>query len=65
MVIRKAELTATGGCLLGLTAVTRARKLCVVVGNRKAIAMAVRNAKVEKRCSGLRGRVAALGGGGT
>ncbi len=39
------------------TAVTRARQLCVIVGNRKAIAMAVKNAKVGKRWSGLRARL--------
>ena len=39
------------------TAVTRARQLCVIVGNRKAIAMAVRNAKVARRYSGLRERL--------
>ena len=35
------------------TAITRARKLCVLVGTRKAIAMAVRNAEVARRWSGL------------
>jgi exodeoxyribonuclease V alpha subunit len=36
------------------TAVTRAQRLCVVVGSRRAIGMAVRNAKVAQRWSGLR-----------
>ncbi len=35
------------------TAITRARRLCVLVGMRKAVAMAVRNAKVAERWSGL------------
>ncbi len=35
------------------TAVTRARKLCVLVGSRKAIAMAVRNNKVAHRYTAL------------
>lgn len=35
------------------TAVTRARQLCVLVGSRKAIAMAVRNDQVNRRYSGL------------
>ncbi|MEK7324808.1 MAG: ATP-binding domain-containing protein, partial [Chloroflexota bacterium] len=39
------------------TAVTRARKLCVLVGTRKAIAMAVRNATVAERFSGLEVRL--------
>ena len=39
------------------TAITRARRLCVLVGARKAIAMAVRNAKVAHRWSGLAQRL--------
>lgn len=39
------------------TAITRARQLCVLVGQRKAIAMAVRNATVAKRWSGLAERL--------
>ncbi len=39
------------------TAITRARQLCVLVGSRKAIAMAVRNAKVSQRWSGLAERL--------
>lgn len=35
------------------TAVTRARKLCVLVGSRQAIGMAVRNNKVAERYSAL------------
>jgi exodeoxyribonuclease V alpha subunit len=35
------------------TAVTRAKKLCVLVGSRKAIAMAVHNNKVEQRYTAL------------
>jgi exodeoxyribonuclease V alpha subunit len=35
------------------TAVTRAKKLCVLVGSRKAISMAVRNNRVSQRCSAL------------
>jgi exodeoxyribonuclease V alpha subunit len=35
------------------TAVTRARQLCVLVGNRKAVAMAVRNDKVARRYTAL------------
>jgi len=40
------------------TAVTRAQRLCVLVGSRRAIGMAVRNAKVARRWSGLRERLA-------
>lgn len=39
------------------TAVTRAKKLCVLVGTRKAMAMAVRNATVAERFSGLEVRL--------
>lgn len=39
------------------TAVTRAKKLCVLVGSRKAIAMAVKNATVAQRYSGLEARL--------
>jgi len=41
------------------TAVTRAKQLCVLVGTRKAISIAVRNAKVAQRFSGLATRLAA------
>jgi exodeoxyribonuclease V alpha subunit len=40
------------------TAVTRAEKLVVLVGTRKAIAVAVRNNKVAQRYSGLSARLA-------
>ena len=35
------------------TAVTRARQLCVLVGSRKAIAMAVHNDRVTRRYTAL------------
>jgi len=40
------------------TAVTRAKSLCVLVGARKAIGIAVKNAKVAQRWSGLGVRLA-------
>ena len=39
------------------TAVTRAKKLCVLVGSRKAIAIAVRNNKVAQRYTALEWRL--------
>ena len=39
------------------TAVTRAKRLVVLVGTRKAIAIAVRNDKVMSRYSGLAWRL--------
>jgi exodeoxyribonuclease V alpha subunit len=42
------------------TAVTRGKKLVVLVGSRKAIAMAIRNVRVEKRNSGLKDRLVEL-----
>ncbi|MHB1356149.1 MAG: SF1B family DNA helicase RecD2 [Anaerolineae bacterium] len=39
------------------TAITRAKKLCVLVGTRQAIAMAVRNNKTQHRWSGLADRL--------
>ncbi len=39
------------------TGVTRARQLCVLVGNKKAIAIAVKNNKVAERWSGLARRL--------
>ncbi len=39
------------------TAITRAKKLCVLVGSRKAISMAVRQARAAQRWSGLAGRL--------
>ena len=41
------------------TAVTRARKLVVLVGSRKALAIAVRNAATRERFTGLRARLRA------
>jgi exodeoxyribonuclease V alpha subunit len=40
------------------TAVTRGKKLVVLVGSRKALAMAIRNLRVEKRNTGLREKLA-------
>jgi exodeoxyribonuclease V alpha subunit len=40
------------------TALTRAKQLCVLVGSRKAISIAVRNATVQPRWSGLARRLA-------
>ena len=42
------------------TAVTRAKKLCVLVGNKRAIAIAVKNDKVARRYSGLELRLKGL-----
>ena len=42
------------------TAVTRGKKLVVLVGSRKALAMAIRNVRVEKRNTGLREKLAEL-----
>ena len=39
------------------TAITRARKLCVLVGSRQAIGMAVRNNKVARRFTALEWRL--------
>jgi exodeoxyribonuclease V alpha subunit len=39
------------------TAITRAKKLCVLVGSRKAIAIAVRNDKVAHRFTALAWRL--------
>jgi exodeoxyribonuclease V alpha subunit len=38
--------------------VTRGKKWVVVVGSRKALAMAIRNVRVEKRNTGLREELA-------
>jgi exodeoxyribonuclease V alpha subunit len=43
------------------TAVTRGRKLVVIVGSRRALAIAVRNNKTEKRYTYLKNRLASLG----
>jgi exodeoxyribonuclease V alpha subunit len=40
------------------TAITRARKLCVLTGSRRAISMAVRNNKVANRFTALEARLA-------
>jgi exodeoxyribonuclease V alpha subunit len=40
------------------TAITRARKLVVLVGSRKAMAIAIRNNKVQHRYTGLSARLA-------
>ena len=42
------------------TAVTRGKKLVVLVGSKKALAMAIRNIRVEKRNTGLREKLAEL-----
>lgn len=44
------------------TAVTRGKKLVVLVGSKKALAMAIRNLRVEKRNTGLREKLVASGG---
>jgi exodeoxyribonuclease V alpha subunit len=36
------------------TAITRGKKLVILVGSRKALAMAIRNVRVEKRSTGLK-----------
>lgn len=41
------------------TAVTRARNLVIVVGSRKALAMAIRNVRVENRNTGLKEKLLA------
>jgi exodeoxyribonuclease V alpha subunit len=45
------------------TAITRARKLVVLVGQERSVRRAVKNNEVEGRFSGLRPRLAALNGG--
>lgn len=42
------------------TAVTRGKKLVIVVGSRKALGMAIRNVRVEKRNTGLKEKLAAM-----
>jgi exodeoxyribonuclease V alpha subunit len=42
------------------TAVTRGKRLVIIVGSRKALAMAIRSVRVEKRNTGLTGKLAAL-----
>ena len=47
------------------TAVTRAKKMAVIIGAKKAIAIAVRNNRIEERHSLLQQRItAAIGGNG-
>jgi exodeoxyribonuclease V alpha subunit len=43
------------------TGITRGKKLVVVIGQRKALAMAVRNNRTESRFSGLLARLTAVG----
>ena len=43
------------------TAITRARKLCVLSGSRRAISMAVRNNKVAQRFTALEWRLGTTG----
>ena len=43
------------------TGITRARQMVILVGTRKAIAMAVKNNRVSKRWSGLVGRLQSAG----
>ena len=45
------------------TAITRAKKLVVLVGSRKAMAIAIRNNKVQRRYTALTQRLASLGNG--
>ncbi len=42
------------------TAVTRGKKLVVLVGSRKALAIAIRNVRVERRNTGLKEKLATL-----
>ena len=42
------------------TAVTRGKKLVVLVGTRKALGIAVRNAEVAQRCTRLQTRLASV-----
>jgi exodeoxyribonuclease V alpha subunit len=44
------------------TGITRGRRLVVLVGTKKALAMAVRNNKTGKRYSNLDGRLRGMGG---
>jgi exodeoxyribonuclease V alpha subunit len=41
------------------TAITRARKLAVLVGSRRALAIAVKNSRLEERYTRLEGRLRA------
>ncbi|HWP59985.1 MAG TPA: ATP-dependent RecD-like DNA helicase [Candidatus Acidoferrales bacterium] len=42
------------------TAITRAKRLAVLIGSRRALALAMRNARVEKRFTGLQERLKAF-----
>ncbi|MBI4882293.1 MAG: ATP-dependent RecD-like DNA helicase [Planctomycetes bacterium] len=44
---------------LAYTAITRARALCVIVGSRRALALAIRNGSTSDRCSWLEERLRA------
>jgi exodeoxyribonuclease V alpha subunit len=46
------------------TAVTRGKQLVIVVGSRKALGMAIRNVRVERRNTGLREQLKAISRGG-
>jgi exodeoxyribonuclease V alpha subunit len=46
------------------TAVTRGKKLVVIVGSRKALAMAIRNVRLERRHTGLAEKLRKLMGVG-
>ena len=39
------------------TALTRGKQRVILVGSRKAVALATRNVRVERRFTGLRGRL--------
>jgi len=39
------------------TGVTRAKKLVILVGTKKALSIAIRNNKIQKRFTGLSGRL--------
>jgi exodeoxyribonuclease V alpha subunit len=39
------------------TGVTRARKLVIIVGTKKALSIGIRNNKIQKRYTGLSGRL--------
>ena len=43
------------------TAITRAKKLVVLVGSKRAIAMAIRNSRVQHRYTALAARLTAIG----
>ena len=40
------------------TAVTRGKELVVLVGSKRALAMAIKNVRIEQRCTGLKERLA-------